>query len=226
MRVLSSVTAALVLAILTAQAEAQSTSSGMFGQRTTGSSLGPGNRTFSAGATTGSNAASAGQISGNERFLRANHQAGQFVGADSTDAAYALRNFSIYGANAANRLQQLGGTLRSAARAAAQQQASQSAVVPPFQTAIEASFARPEISTQRVSESLARHVAGNRGIQASRPIQVAVEGDTAILRGEVASQRDRTLLEHLARFEPGIRNVRNELTVPAVKAAPPPAGQR
>jgi osmotically-inducible protein OsmY len=45
------------------------------------------------------------------------------------------------------------------------------------------------------------------------PLGVAIVHETAILRGTVASQYDRTLAGHLARFEPGVRNVKNELTV-------------
>jgi osmotically-inducible protein OsmY len=215
---------ALVVALLgCVDARAQTTSSGMFGQRTTGSSLGPGNRTFSAGATTSSNAANAGQVTGAERFLRQNHQAGQFIGTDATAAAYALRNFSIYGATAGNRLQQGLSNLRAAAQSATQAQPGQNGVVPPFQTAVEAGFVPPQRAGQQVFENLRLHLQEARGIRVARPIQVAVEGDTAILRGEVASVRDRTLAEHLARFEPGIRTVRNELTVTAPAAGPAPA---
>jgi hypothetical protein len=58
---------------------------------------------------------------------------------------------------------------------------------------------------------------------------VSVEGATATLRGEVASERDRTLAERLVLFEPGIDSVRNELKVrspskgPAEYLPPPPS---
>ncbi len=45
------------------------------------------------------------------------------------------------------------------------------------------------------------------------PIQVTVVGETAILRGRVASARDRELAENVVRLEPGVRDVRNELVV-------------
>ncbi|MFH1919746.1 MAG: BON domain-containing protein [Planctomycetota bacterium] len=50
------------------------------------------------------------------------------------------------------------------------------------------------------------------------PLEVTIRQETAILRGVVASPRDRLLAGHLARFEPGVREVKNELTV----AASPP----
>ena len=44
-------------------------------------------------------------------------------------------------------------------------------------------------------------------------IRVAVQNETAILRGEVATQHDRELAENLARLEPGVWDVKNELVV-------------
>jgi osmotically-inducible protein OsmY len=44
------------------------------------------------------------------------------------------------------------------------------------------------------------------------PIRVEVRGETAILRGRVATQEDRQLAENLVRLEPGIWDVKNELT--------------
>jgi len=46
-----------------------------------------------------------------------------------------------------------------------------------------------------------------------RGIHLTVQGTTAILQGEVPSHNDRFLIEQLARMEPGIWDVRNELTV-------------
>lgn len=51
-------------------------------------------------------------------------------------------------------------------------------------------------------------------------IQVAVDGATVVLRGSVANENERRLAEGMARLEPGVRNVRNELTI----TAPRPAG--
>jgi hypothetical protein len=62
-----------------------------------------------------------------------------------------------------------------------------------------------------------------RGVLRDRlrsPLAVSIEHETAILRGVVASPYDRTLAGHLARFEPGVRNVKNELTVAPAGASP------
>jgi osmotically-inducible protein OsmY len=47
------------------------------------------------------------------------------------------------------------------------------------------------------------------------PISVTIERDTAVLRGQVLTTRDRQLAEDLVRMEPGIWQVRNELVVGA-----------
>ena len=44
-------------------------------------------------------------------------------------------------------------------------------------------------------------------------VTVTLEGDIAVLRGTVASDHTRSVLENLAMLEPGIGAVRNELTV-------------
>lgn len=45
------------------------------------------------------------------------------------------------------------------------------------------------------------------------PITVTMEQDTAVLRGQVRTQRDRQLAEDIVRLEPGVWEVRNELAV-------------
>ena len=44
-------------------------------------------------------------------------------------------------------------------------------------------------------------------------IAVAVNGDVITLRGQVATARERGLVERLLRLEPAVRNVDNQLTV-------------
>ena len=53
----------------------------------------------------------------------------------------------------------------------------------------------------------------NTRIQRLSPITVRLERETAILRGRVATEHDRQLVELLTRFEPGIWRVQNEVTV-------------
>ena len=62
-------------------------------------------------------------------------------------------------------------------------------------------------------ESLAQHLASARKINTVTPIEVAVAGRTVTLRGEVATQYDRSLAGQLMLLEPGIDQVQNDLAV-------------
>jgi hypothetical protein len=44
-------------------------------------------------------------------------------------------------------------------------------------------------------------------------INVTMEGDTVVLRGNVATPKDARIAEGVVRMEPGVRNVRNELRI-------------
>ena len=45
------------------------------------------------------------------------------------------------------------------------------------------------------------------------PVNVSLVGQTAVLRGTVATEAERQLAEGVARLEPGVMAVRNELVV-------------
>src|SRR5262245_39024837 len=56
------------------------------------------------------------------------------------------------------------------------------------------------------------------GLTKLGPIEATLEGTTAVLRGRVATEADRQLAEGLARLEPGVGAVRNELVVGSAAA--------
>lgn len=64
-------------------------------------------------------------------------------------------------------------------------------------------------------------------INKSGAIKVAMEGNTAVLQGTVATDHHRDLAAQLALLEPGISEVRNEITVatPPEMTVPPPVPQ-
>jgi hypothetical protein len=74
-------------------------------------------------------------------------------------------------------------------------------------------FDVPSRPRDRLSEDLTRRLRSVQTLDPSNRIEVSMEGRTAVLRGEVASERDRALLELLIHFEPGVSDVRNELKV-------------
>jgi len=79
---------------------------------------------------------------------------------------------------------------------------------------------------QAVETAIADRIQASPAFHLSLPIAVSLEGSTATLRGEVASESEKALIEQRVLFEPGIYSVRNLLTVktpePAPKAKPNP----
>jgi hypothetical protein len=64
-----------------------------------------------------------------------------------------------------------------------------------------------------VSSAATRSLAKSMRLPAGAPVEVAVQGGTAVLRGVVATAHDRALAEQLVLLEPGIARVVNELEV-------------
>jgi len=74
-----------------------------------------------------------------------------------------------------------------------------------FQPQSAAALATSRAMTQRMIKMPALSQAGR--------INAALEGQTAVLRGTVPTEADRALAEGLAKLEPGVMAVRNELVV-------------
>ena len=79
--------------------------------------------------------------------------------------------------------------------------------------------AQKSVIAAQITTSLGSDKAGSR----FGDVKVAVDGDTAILRGSVASQSDRLLAQQIALLEPSIMSIRDELAVktPARTSAAP-----
>jgi hypothetical protein len=54
-------------------------------------------------------------------------------------------------------------------------------------------------------------------------VQVTMDGSTAVLRGEVPSERDRTFVATTVRLEPGVKLIQNELQIVESLAPPSPS---
>ncbi len=83
----------------------------------------------------------------------------------------------------------------------------------PIRAPIRIGFTYATVSSAVVSSRFTRRLSNLPGIQLTSPVQVTMEGQTAVLQGTVASENDRDLIGRLAVLEPGIAEVRNELTV-------------
>lgn len=169
-----------------------------------------------------------GTVQGNERFIRGNRSRRDFVGSDRTEQT------SFVGSDqaiATGRVLTAAETLR--ARPDMAQRVNQTLDVarpgdtyaprlildlPPINQSEAIELTQQK--SARLQEIVARAYAG--------PIEAWVEGETAILRGAVASESDRVLLETLVSFEPGIYRIQNELTISRPVPPPPsasPSGQ-
>lgn len=206
--------------------------SSMFGSRSLGNPISPGSRTAMGGSSRAGGGAgtsglggsslmdqrlgSAGQIDGGDRFVRGNRRPGQFVGADSQDA----QNFFSLFANGSRA--GAGGVAGRGARAA---QVEQPGAGPASQEEIRSTlnlgFTPPAGQVPQLSGSTQRALERIRARRPGFPLEVEVQGPTAILRGEVGSESDRRVVEQLVRLEAGIAHVRNELVVTHVDPLPP-----
>ncbi|MEE8450511.1 MAG: BON domain-containing protein [Thermoguttaceae bacterium] len=82
-----------------------------------------------------------------------------------------------------------------------------------IRTTARLAFETPQIDSGHVSASLVRRFQQPGPIQTRLPVEVTVDGRTATLRGQVATEYDRILAERFVRMEPGISQVANELVV-------------
>jgi osmotically-inducible protein OsmY len=168
---------------------------------------------------TGADLSGAGQVTGNERFVRRNRPSGSFVGND------VRQRRGFIGQQSAN----LTGRVRIAAEQArisvapsvnreAASTVNRSTGVYEPRLAVGFDVERPSDVQITVRTVLQLHL--THAFPPATRIEVSVADGIATLRGEVSCERDRSLAERLVLFEPGIAGVRNELQV---KPAPPNA---
>ena len=179
---------------------------GLFGQRDLGSSIGkrPGPRaTAAAGETT------PGVIDANRRFVRGARTANDFVGSNtSADAAAEFVGGQGIATTAMSSVAGLTEEVRPPL--------NRPRIVRPTGLYAERLTLIGEAVQQRqtaavqppLSEGLLSFTQSH-----SLTIEVSLEDHSAILRGAVASERDRQTTQLLVMFEPGIQKVENQLTV-------------
>ncbi len=186
-------------------------------------------------ATTSGDTGTAGQITGSERFLRENREAGQMVGGDvqgvgnlrgQTDGGSQSSSSSMFGGQSGySTRSMMSNLMNSGMFGSSRQQQRQQLRVPlrigpnsfPFSSATPAVATGPNL---RVQNRLARLPQ----LQDRGSVQVEMEGQVAVLRGAVTSQHERDLVARLVLLEPGIADVRNELQVGSAtpKSSPRP----
>jgi hypothetical protein len=81
-------------------------------------------------------------------------------------------------------------------------------------------FTPPRPAPAQLQSTAAQVLARSSSLPSAGNIQVGTEGETVVLRGSVADDRERRLAENLLRLTPGIRQIRNELVVRPAAATP------
>jgi len=184
-----------------------------------------------------------GTITGAERFVRGARQATDFIGTDSGDR----RGFVGLSQSRSRRTQPLlplqPRPEQSVNQGASQSESNSATALYPPRLALS-----PELtvsSPEAIQATLESRLQNSPRIRWTSPLELTVDGQTAILRGEVATLRDRELAQAWAEFEPGIADVQNDLTVqspdpslllpagrespargPAIPPGPPPRSPR
>lgn len=187
---------------------------------TTGTS-GTSSTTGRTGSTTGTQGqAMSPSLSSGGWLIQRQHGAGAFVGSDSGDAA------GFVGLQQAEDTAAAETSLATSLRSLLNRRVNM--IMPPRKTTdlyypqVVVGFDYTPRAADQISSAVTRQVMTHPGLKVTTPIEVSVEGTTATLRGAVASERDRALVEQMVLFEPGISSVRNLLTLSAPPPVPPP----
>jgi hypothetical protein len=69
-------------------------------------------------------------------------------------------------------------------------------------------------------------LAASTSLSESKGIQVAMDGSTVVLTGKAANDHDRRMAEGLVRLTPGVRDVRNQIQIPASEQLSASAGDQ
>ena len=238
-RIVRALAVAAILALAAVDAQAQ-----LFGQRQLGTLRSlqrpPGAMSNPAASAVNN---PGGTITGAERFVRGARQATDFIGTDSGDR----RGFVGLSQSRSRRTPPLlplqARPEPNVNQAASQNESNSATALYPTRLTLspELTVAPPEA----IQATLDRRLRNSPRIRWTSPLELTVDGQTAILRGEVATSRDRELAQAWAEFEPGISSVQNDLTVqspdpslllragreslergPAIPPGPPPRAPR
>lgn len=80
-------------------------------------------------------------------------------------------------------------------------------------TVLEMGFSMPPRNQSAIATTVAGRLAQSRGVDALSPVTVTMNGRVAVLQGVVPTDHARNLAEQLALLEPGVSTVQNDLTI-------------
>jgi hypothetical protein len=187
------------------------TSNGLFGSRSLGQGISGGPNNAFGGGTPGNAVeqaqADAGQVSGDERFLRDSRDPNAFVGADTADTT---TFFSQTQGSALSGLEQFA---RAAAQRDFQGQNSNANSRIQLRPRMVLGFSPPNDGARDIRVRLSQRLAKLPQLEILDNVEVAIVGRTAVLRGRVATDYDRLMIAQIASLEPGVAAVQNDLLV-------------
>ena len=191
------------------QTTGTSTSTQNTGQNSTQTSGTTGGMSSSTGSTNPSGSGSPlGAASGPSQFSLSGGSGSRSSGSGNRGTIGSRTNTAT---RSATKIGQAGGAGRSSFgnTGTQRQQAQQRAQ---YVTRVDFGAAMPggtQVAVVEMKSSIEASVSAVAGSGAS----VKVDGETVVLRGTVASEADRRIAERMVMLEPGVRQVRNELTV-------------
>ncbi len=168
-----------------------------------------------------SSAESIGQVSAEDRFIRGNRTADDFVGIDSGDRAGFI---GAAGADNTGPIQSATtGNLapKTTTGPAIYRTRVRSPAPYMYEARLRVGFDVSPRSLPEHTTMVARRLMGVRAIDPASSIEVKLAGSTATLAGFVGSDREKRLAGMLLMFEPGISSVKNELVVRPPSTGPP-----
>lgn len=195
-----------------------SSTGGAFAQQAGGRSNGAGgagNGAMGQGALGGGPMSAGLAQSGTERF-----QEGGFVGRDAQDVRAGFQS-------QAGGRGGMGGTLDSMIenlndmRDSRRRWREQNSAPPAIRVQLKPAFDSPAPTPLAANVPLQRRLAKEMATVGVSSPQLEMVGRTAVIRGVVATERDRELISRLASLEPGVSQVENLLQIQPAAASPP-----
>jgi hypothetical protein len=145
-----------------------------------------------------------------------------FVGRDGGDIAATFNQMGQAGTQFFNTMN------RNMSRQNRRNQSTTSTENPaqPMRVSIQVGFDVPRPAPQLLAANISARLAGILTDHSMSQPNITMEGDTAVLSGVAASESERLVLERLIGLEPGVRQVRNEMTLadPSAPVAPAATG--
>jgi hypothetical protein len=144
-----------------------------------------------------------------------------FVGRDAADAQ------GVWGqtSNAANQLfNNMNRNMRQQSRRSNSNKQTVQNPPQPMRVEVKVGFAPPAQSSNQLAEAIRTRLSKILADHQMSPVNFSMEGDTAVLRGVAASENEWAVIGQLVALQPGVSNVRNEMTlaVPSNAVAPAP----